>query len=360
MSSYETSAMAGNIHMPYDQCARHRTFQVAYEPASSSPLAADVLACIQFGQGLVSSSDPRRVFVNLAELGTEPVVETWRSRQPVEYDWSDGFGYAHNGDILFAHLHLSEEEIVHLARATMRAYQRIDQLLSRLGYPCLLRIWNFLAKINEGAGDAERYRQFCRGRNRALAMKPGFERRLPAATAIGTRGEGLTIYFLAARDAGTQVENPRQISAFHYPRAYGPRSPSFSRATLKAWSDGAQLFVSGTASVVGHESLHRGDHLLQLDETFRNFRSLLKQAEAMNASGKPLRAEMLKLYTRDGSQLPEMLSRIRRTFDAEVPMLCLEGDICRRDLLVEIEGLYDSAQRDRPALRHAEMALPMP
>lgn len=350
MSSHKPSPWLGTTDMSANQHPRYRPYRVAYEPASLNPLADDVLACIHFGQYLPGYDDPRRVFVNLEELSATSVVEVWRSTLPVEHGWSERLGYAHNGEILFAQLHLNEEEIAHLAGATKRAYGRIDCLVRRLGYPHWLRVWNFLAQINHGAGDAERYRQFCRGRNRGLALKPGFERQLPAATAIGTRGEGLTIYFLAAREAGTQVENPRQMSAFNYPRSYGPRSPSFSRATLKHWTDGSQLFVSGTASVVGHRSLHRGDHLMQLDETLRNIQSLLERAAAMDVSGMPLCAEMLKLYTRDRAQLPEMLQRIRRIFDPAVPILCLEGDICRLDLLVEIEGLYGSVPAGRTVL----------
>src|SRR3546814_14768858 len=75
-------------------------------------------------------------------------------------------------------------------------------------------MWNFLAQINVGAEDHERYRQFSAGRNRALALKPDFERALPAATAIGMLEPGLVIYFLAGKQPGLPIENPRQVSAF--------------------------------------------------------------------------------------------------------------------------------------------------
>ncbi|MGQ0700029.1 MAG: chorismate transformation enzyme, FkbO/Hyg5 family [Panacagrimonas sp.] len=321
------------------------SYRVAYEADSDAPLSRDILAQIRFGTGAVRSSDPRQVHVALPQFDTVPVAEVWRSRVPVQHAWADGFGYAHNGEVLFGQLHLEEHEIADLDRATTRAYVRIDLLLRRLGYPCWLRIWNFLAHINRGEGDAERYRQFTKGRCHALALKPDFEIRLPAATAIGTHGSGMTVYFLAAREPGEQVENPRQVSAFRYPAEYGPRSPSFSRATLKHWPDGIHLFVSGTASVVGHESRHPDDALAQLEETRRNFDALLQHAASLKPSAGPFRAASLKMFVRPDWHQPVLLSHARHLFGEDVPLLFLAGDICRRDLAIEIEGLFTASPR---------------
>ena len=208
------------------------SYDVRYEPESDAPLGDDVLACVHFGAGPgtdAGNGDPRRIRVQLRQFGAPPLMEVWRSRRPVERGWSDGFGYAHNGDVLMGHLFLDEPAIADLDAASARAYVHIEALLGRLGYPAWLRIWNYLAHITRGEGDEERYRRFTQGRYRALALRPGFEAHLPAATAIGTFGGGLLIYFLAARSPGEQAENPRQVSAFNYPRQYGIRSPSFSQ-----------------------------------------------------------------------------------------------------------------------------------
>lgn len=328
------------------------SYQMAYEADSDAALDPDVLARIRFGTDLSAHADPRQVNVALPQMGGVPVAEVWRSRLPVHRDWADGLGYAHNGEVLFGHLRMDERELADLGRATTRAYLSIDRLLGGLGYPCWLRMWNFVSHINRGEGDAERYRQFSHGRHNALALKPGFESRLPAATAIGTRDSGMTVYFLAARDPGEQVENPRQVSAFRYPAAYGPQSPSFSRAALKHWVDGIHLFVSGTASVVGHQSLHPGDPLAQLDETWRNFEALLRQAASLKPAAEPFRAAGLKMFVRPGEHLPSVLARAHELFGAKVPLLCLAGDICRRDLLIEIEGLFTAVPL-RASLRAA-------
>ena len=329
--------------MARDSPAYRCSYEMTYEADSGARLDRNVLARIRYGSAPSSGCDPREVTVALPQAGVAPLAEVWRSHLPVRYGWADGFGLAHNGEVLFGQLHLDESQIADLAHATASAYVRADMILRRMGYPSWLRVWNFVGHINHGEGDAERYRQFCRGRYHALALKPGFETQLPAATAIGTGGAGMTLYFLAARDPGEQVENPRQVSAFRYPAAYGPKSPSFSRANLKHWADGIHLFVSGTASVVGHRTLHAGDALAQLDETWRNFEAVLQQATAQRPMAAPFRAAGLKIFLRCREHLGALLPRARQLFGAEVPLLWLAGDICRRDLMLEIEGLFTAA-----------------
>jgi chorismate lyase / 3-hydroxybenzoate synthase len=319
------------------------SYQLAYETDSDTATDDDVLARISYGSGVAAHRDPRCIHVALPQLDTPAVAEVWRSRLPVEHGRAGGCGYAHNGEVLFGHLRLEREQIAELDRATTRAYLCIDRLLCRLGYPCRLRMWNFVSHINRGDGDAERYRQFSQGRHDALARMPGFETRLPAATAIGSDDDGMTVCFLAAREPGAQVENPRQVSAFRYPVAYGPRSPSFSRASLKRWGSGIDLFVSGTASVVGHRTQHPGEPLAQLDETWRNFDALLLQAATLEPAAGPFRAAGLKIFVRCREHWPALLPRMHQLFGADVPLLGLVGDICRRDLLLEIEGLFTAA-----------------
>ena len=304
-----------------------------------------MLACVHFGTGTGTGTgrgdgDPRRIRVGLEQFGSAPMMEVWRSTRPVEHGWSDGFGYAHNGDVLIGQLELDDAAIADLDAATARAYVQVEALLRRTGYPFWLRIWNYLAHINRGEGDNERYRLFTQGRYRALALKPGFEAHLPAATAIGTPGGGLLIYFLAARSPGVQAENPRQVSAFEYPRQYGRRSPSFSRATQKHWARGRQLYISGTASVVGHATAHAGDPLEQLEETARNLQALLE------STGMPAARPLgLKLYVRRAEHFDAVRKRALEIFSAEVPLLCLHGDVSREHLLVEVEALYAEGER---------------
>ena len=287
--------------------------------------------------------DPRVIDIDLAQIGTTPKAQLWQSPTPVTRGSDDAMHYAENDEVLFGSLRLQETELAHMDHAAFRAYVRMDRLIQKRGYPCWLRMWIYMGGITRGEGDSERYRQFSLGRHRALSLKPGFELNLPAATAIGTPGDGLTIFFLAGKSPGLQVENPRQVSAFNYPREYGPRSPSFSRATLKHWGGAAHLYVSGTASIVGHASQHLDDPAMQLTEVANNIRALVQNALDHHFPGKTIadcRALGLKLYLRDAQYFEALRELIPQQFGAEVPLIAMQAEICRRDLLLEVEGIY--------------------
>lgn len=301
-----------------------------------------LLALIRFDGRATAESDPRICPVALKELGDTATAEIWRGGRPVQTGFAEGIYHASDGQALFLQLRLDEYAPDALQPLTAVAYRRLFAKARALGYPHALRIWNYFPAINQDCQGLERYRAFCAGRHQALmAELAESELRLPAASAIGTRGGALQLYALAAREPGMQIENPRQVSAFRYPPQYGRRSPSFSRAVLKDWGDGQQhLYISGTASIVGHASLHR-ELLPQLDETLANLEALL--AEANRRSAAKLAIALLKIYVRPELDLAPLRERIARAFGAETPLLFLRADICRRELLIEIEGLATSA-----------------
>lgn len=317
--------------------------QLTGPEALRTRLPASALGCVGFGVEPGAMDDPRLIRVGLPQLSPSPRFEIWHSERPVRCDRDGSIGFAHDGDVLMGHLVLLECELDSIAAATFRAYAQIAAFLDRQGYPSLLRCWNYLHDINRGEADRERYKQFCVGRFQALSASPGFERQLPAGTAIGMAETGLVIYFLAAKKAGQQVENPRQIPAFHYPRQYGPRSPSFSRATYTAGNGVAQLLVSGTASVIGHATQHPGNPAAQLDETLANIQALLQHASRTHLGrddGTCWSAQSLRVYLRDRRDYDFARARLEQALGRDAPVLYVEGAICRTDLAVEIEGVY--------------------
>lgn len=261
-------------------------------------------------------------------------AERWLGHAAVSAHTQDGVHYRHDGKWLIGQLCLEADDI---EQAAYQAYRKLGDFIAASDYPYLLRAWNFLDRLNQGEGDAERYRRFCIGRHRAIAQ-PGFEARLPAATVIGSDQAGLVLSFLAAREPGLQIENPRQTSAFQYPRDYGPVSPSFSRATLV----GPHLLVSGTAAVVGHATRHPFDALAQTDEITANLEALLVHARSTHLVGVEGRwsAQALRLYVRRPQDAEDATARLRNWIPASVPLSVLRGDISRADLMVEVEGVW--------------------
>ncbi len=302
------------------------------------PLTDSVLASIGYG-AVDSSSDSRRCWLPLPLLAGARAGEIWESLLPVQHGREGGVGFAENGAVMMLQMSVPEEKLTDLESASENLYSEMLRFTAARGYPHLLRVWNYLSRINQGAGDAERYRHFCAGRYSALSGEAGFERHLPAATAIGTADGGLTILALAARQPGVQIENPRQLSAYRYPPVYGRRSPSFARATLAPWADGAQLLVSGTASIVGHATAHAGDAPAQLRQTSANLDALLNQPGLKHLAFVP---EQFTLYLRHADDLAALQPLLPEYF-GEAPLRVLGGDICRRELLLEVEASYRQA-----------------
>jgi chorismate lyase/3-hydroxybenzoate synthase len=310
-------------------------------------LPEDALACIEYGTRTAPApapDEPRRLALALPPLGARR-VELWRTPAPVEIGSSGAFGYARGEDILFGQWQGAEAG-TDFEALTREAYAAIHGFIAAQGYPELIRIWNYFPRITGRDGDIERYRAFCLGRFEAIEGIPDFEQHLPAATAIGTGAAGFAVFFIAARSPGQQIENPRQVSAFRYPEQYSPRSPSFSRATLSRLGGGVQLHVSGTASIVGHESRHAGDVEAQLDEVLRNLQALMAAAgtHEPSLSGRGLTdLAALKVYVRRPEDQPGVAALLEARLAPLPPVLYLRGDVCRDELDVEIEAVYTGA-----------------
>lgn len=337
MTNAETKAAGKGAAWP---ACSHRMMAVEAS-VLAGPLPAEVLCGFRYG-GVSGGADPRLLAVPLLPLIGTGQCELWLSDLPVSHGWDGDLGYSENGETLIVQLRLDEAALTPIEDKVYSAYRRIGEFVVARGYPELWRVWHYLGEINEGEGDAERYRQFCVGRYRALDDHAGFEMRLPAASAIGSRGGGLTLIAVAGKQPGRQVENPRQVSAFRYPRSYGLRSPSFSRATLLPWADGAQLLVSGTASIVGHATACAGDTVGQLRQTAANLQALLAHAVLTQLPGRDpheFKAESYCVYLRHKEDLPLVQPLLHELF-GDTPLQLLAGDICRRELLIEVEAMY--------------------
>ena len=312
---------------------------VQYTNAPLDAVLADarVLAVFGFGAAAPESADARYRRVPLEAVDSPARFEVWRGSADAAPRHDDAVSWSTSGDYAFAALSVDEAAHGGIAGAARHAYRTIGAWLATASHRHVLRIWNYLDAINEGEGDAERYREFCNGR--ADGMRGIFDAGFPAATAIGARDgrRVLRISWIAARQPGAALENPRQISAWRYPRQYGPSAPTFARA-MRAPAAPAQLYVSGTAAIVGHASHHRDDFAAQLDETLTNFRCLLE-----TAGFAPQRCfgahSMLRVYVRRSADAARAAGLLQARLPHGTPLQVFHGDICRRELLVEIDGV---------------------
>jgi enamine deaminase RidA (YjgF/YER057c/UK114 family) len=255
----------------------------------------------------------------------------------------------------FAHATTRIRDAIHLDAASLRvqvgfAYLAMVRALANLDrHP--IRFWNFVPGIGESMSpNIDRYMVFNAGRYDAHAelygpkgISNGNGHSPATASAIGVTGSDLSIHCLATEEPGRHIENPRQRSAWQYSARYGPLPPCFSRATIATFRDRRHLLIGGTASVVGEDSQHAGDLDAQLDETLLNIESLVKAASG-DAPDRGLPLDGL-VDVRVYITVAKHEEPVTRTLSERCPHAraidVVVAQICRPELLVEIEGLAE-------------------
>lgn len=277
--------------------------------------------------------------MNLHPLADAPRVEHWCAPGPLVQDHDDSFSATSTPhyQLLSLNIEVKPSEMRTLARS---AYERLLASIAKSDKPQLLRFWNYVPQINLGEGDDEVYRQFCWGRSEAFETH---NLALPAATAIGSHDGYLRIAALSSTpDTRVEhIENPRQLSAFKYPKTYGPRSPSFARATWVERNQTGVLLLSGTSSIVSHNTLHSGNLQAQVAETKRNIDYLItNSANQIGPVGANLAPTAMRFYLRDAQQLDAAQQAYQEHFPGYPAPAFYQADICRADLSMEIEGVF--------------------
>jgi chorismate lyase/3-hydroxybenzoate synthase len=235
---------------------------------------------------------------------------------------------------------------------TFQAYGTLADRLAQSPMRHPVRFWNHVPFITDPAeGGRDNYRDnymvFNAGRFRAFADWLGgtarFERDVATASAIGHWGPDLVIHCLATDSPGVAVNNPRQVAPYHYSQRFGPLPPCFARATQLVTPRG-MLLVGGTASVRGEDSVHQDDLASQLAETFLNLSALIGAAarrQRMSTAQLLGAFRELRVYYPDRARAKQIESAVFGAFPALRRLETLHADLCRAELLVEIEGFAD-------------------
>ena len=294
-------------------------FQTSINPAVTS-------------DSLVSFGQTNQVFINtqLPTLTNDWTTETWRGAQPWQTKITHDLEVRFNDKFSFGKIEFPDIDSQGVYTATKLAYEKLAVFLKENPHNALVRIWNLIPNINEGDGDNETYRQFSLARAEIFAGHKELLGEYTAASALGRKTPGLLVYFLASHQTGDPIENPQQVSAYHYPRCHGPASPSFARATLHE----RILYVSGTAAIEGHASLFPGDIEQQCKL------ALLNIERVVQAANFDITAGYLRCYLRQPAHLSAAQKMLNGSTFTNLPVIWLQADICRSELLVEFEAVF--------------------
>ncbi len=247
---------------------------------------------------------------------------------------------------------------------TQYSFAKLAQCLDSVGatFNDVPRVWLYQGGITESEQDArgqsiERYRELNRARTDffELLSETGNMTVLrdghacyPASTGIGMAGSGLTVSCMALQTEREDVrliplENPRQTSAFQYAHRFSAKSPKFSRAMAVLIGDYATTWISGTASILDSESVHLGDIEKQTEQTIDNIQQLISpdnfRSHGLEGSGAQLSdLAKVRVYVKRLEDYEKCRVVCERRF-GEIPKIYALADVCRPELLVEIEGV---------------------
>jgi enamine deaminase RidA (YjgF/YER057c/UK114 family) len=218
----------------------------------------------------------------------------------------------------------------------------------------IVRQWNYIGNILDVRNGFQNYQIFndIRGKYyKKYRNDSGF----PAATGVGMRHGGVILDFCAVSSAGNPVinpvTNPNQLNAYQYSQEMlkgtaqegltMKNPPQFERALIISNKSEIELLISGTASIIGQETYGRGNIAEQTEVTIENLDRLIDRdriAGIMGVEGlENGRFLMLRVYIKK----QEDFGTVKRICDDHfpgVPKAFIEADICRDDLLIEIEA----------------------
>ncbi len=281
------------------------------------------------------------LIINMKPFVEKAFYEIWTSDYPVNYGSNEILQFASDGFHHFLTVSIKEQNR-DLREIGRLAYDSIFEILNKNNYSSISRVWNHIPNINEYADAKERYTKFCHGRAESFQKNGNI---YPAATGIGCWGDSLCIYMLSTtQNIHKYIENPNQTPAYKYPPKYGIKSPSFARAAYANYNSGSgKLYVSGTASIIGSETVHVGDAAKQCETTIENIRVLISDSNLSNYGIEKNftldNIDCIKVYIKNDEDFETIKDICSKAFSKDKSIAYLKADVCRNDLLVEIEGI---------------------
>jgi chorismate lyase/3-hydroxybenzoate synthase len=236
-----------------------------------------------------------------------------------------------------------------LERRVTKLYDAVAARIRGLDARHPVRLWNHIPGIHArmDAG-RDRYMVFNAGRYHAFEGWYGgpqaFEREVATASGVGHDGADLVVHCLAARRGGVAVDNPRQVLPHKYSKRFGPLPPCFARGTLLPAR--GLILVGGTASIRGEESLHLGSLAMQMRETLTNLAAVVESAH-VRAGDETRRGEAgwlqtyqeLRVYYPRAADAGPLAAMVRGAFAPSCRVEMRRAELCRAELVVEIEGV---------------------
>ncbi len=230
------------------------------------------------------------------------------------------------------------------------AFDQLISLFNTTHFPLasIVRQWNYIENILDFDDSEQRYQAFNNVRSEVYGTS--FEQNgYPAATGIGMNQGGVIVEFVAIKSPECitkPIDNPEQIAAHHYSKdvLLGEEfsvktTPKFERARYLELFGKKLIFISGTASIRGEKTIGVGDAIKQTETTIANIQKLYssKVLDIIGQNDLQAKYNHARVYVKNRSDFAVIKKAFERHFGS-LPVVYIIADICRKDLLVEIEG----------------------
>lgn len=231
-----------------------------------------------------------------------------------------------------------------------KAFSRLNEIFNSVNFEInsIVRQWNYIENILGFEGNEQRYQEF--NNVRSVVYGDSFkDKGYPAATGIGMNLGGIIIEFIAIQSSylvTLPIDNPEQVAAHSYSKkvlvgdeCVLKTTPKFERARYLELFGKKIIFISGTASILGERTVGAGDPAIQTEVTINNIKQLYSEEVLARISTGDLLPKYghARVYIKDRNDFAAIKKTFRMHF-GNLPVVYIVADICRNDLLVEIEG----------------------
>ena len=301
-------------------------------------------------------------------LGSEVVLELICTRaakgKEVIYKSAGGFCYTlvNHGSFKVVHATgLTGEAGDSIQVSAEKAFESAIKILNLEGLTIsnIVRQWNYvedIAHVEDPTKTTQNYQVFNDVRAKFYGAET-FPNGYPAATGIGMATGGVIIGFIAVSDSDRvkvrPIRNPRQTDAHKYSdgvlvgRATGIMgercTPKFERGKMVVLDGITHMYVSGTASIVGEKTMHPNDVEKQTITTIENIFELFsgenQKKLGVQFDVSQIEFSHLRIYVKYKEDFPRVEAVCKAMLNSK-SFLFLQSDICRENLLVEIEGIF--------------------
>ena len=221
----------------------------------------------------------------------------------------------------------------------------------------IFRQWNYIegiTRVEDHDSPATQHYQIFNNVRSSFYSKAKFNNGYPAATGIGTNAGGVIVSFYATSQTGSDVislENPLQKAAFDYSKevligddeyeGFCKCTPKFARAKLISNTSSVQVYISGTASIREEKTIAEDDVAEQTRVTIDNVEKLISGETLSAVQGKlsgQMQLDFYRAYIKNPSDYQLVKGSCERRWPG-IPGIFVISDVCRDNLLVEIEAL---------------------